>query len=559
MRVHIICKNWQEDRIIPRQARTLAERLGWSLGASPDPSADVLYLLAYFEYQRLDRAVRQMPLAANFTHREEEPPNNTKARLWDQVAAAVQLRITMARMYERILAPYGPTALVRMNLELHHFQIGPEVHRTRPVAGFSGYTYANKRKGEDLAKQVVTSAIGQRLDWRASGRGWPVPAKLYTWAEMPAFYQSLDILVNTSRVEGGPLPPLEALACGCSVVIPRHVGLLDDIPDVPGIYRYERGDLETLLSALEQAVAERPRVDRAALRAAVSAWSVEAWCEDHRVAFESAFGEPRREAVSYALPPVAVSNTGKRGIYCVAFGEPAREAAVDLMTTAKRHMPDIPIALCASSPIGPEDIFIQGEDTDIGARRAKIRMYYDAPQEWDTVLYMDADMEVTAPVYALFRWVEDGWDMVATKDPHLIDTMHSYARPNNGADMAAVEKACKTLDALQVAGGLICFRRNERTKAFFDAWLREWEVLGQRDQGPLIRALYAHPVKLWLLGNEWNTFDRYMPPSRSAGVMHYPGKARRWRGLVPGRTDSPVAWRMVARFMEQREKARSKR
>ncbi len=555
LRVHIMCANYKDDRIIPRQARALSERLGWSLDAAPDPSADVNYLLAYFEYQRLPRGWRGA-LAANFTHREEEPPNNAKARLWDRVAAAVQLRITMARMYYDILCPHGPTALVHQNLERHHFQIAPASPRARLVAGFSGYTYANQRKGEDLAKLVIQSSVGGRLEWRASGRGWPVPTRRYTWEEMPAFYQSLDILVNTSRVEGGPLPPLEALACGCSVVIPRHVGLLDDIPDVRGIYRYERGDLKTLLAALEQAIEERHTVDRAALREAVAAWSVEAWVDDHRRAFVDTFckeAEMKHE-MPVSLPPSAPAS--RRGIYCVAFGDPAREAAIDLMKTAKRHMPDIPIALCAAKPIGIEDVFIQGEDTDIGARRAKIRMYELSPQEWDTVLYLDADIEITAPVYPIFQWVEDGWDMVATKDPHLIDTMRSYARVNNAADMASVQRACRTLDALQVAGGVIAFRRNERVKAFFDAWLREWEVHGQRDQGPLVRALYAHPVRLWLLGNEWNTFERYLPRERSAGIMHYPGKARRWEGMVPGRTDSPVAWQMVQQFMAKRSKKR---
>lgn len=553
LRVHVLCQNWQDDRIIPRQARLLAERLGWGLGAAPDPSADVEYLLAYFEESRCSPWPAQV--AASFTHREEEPPNNGKARCWDRVAARVQLRITMAQMYYDILAPYGPTALAHLNLERNHFTIAPPHGGKRIIAGFSGYTYANRRKGEDLAAAVVNSEIGRQLEWRASGRGWPVRTKRYDWSDMPRFYQGLDILVNTSRVEGGPMPPLEALACGCSVVIPRHVGLLDEIPDTPGIYRYDRGDLPTLLEALERAVAERGSMDREALREATAAWSEEAWVDDHQRAFAETFG-PSIETV-VALPPAVARS--KRGIYCVAFGDPAREAAVDLITTAKRHMPDIPIALVGARPIGLEDVFIEQPDTDVGARIAKIRMYDLAPAEWDTVLYMDADIEIHAPVYALFEWVEDGWDLVCTKDPHLVDTMHSYERANNGADMASIARAIKTLDALQIAGGIMAFRRSPEVKRFFDAWLAEWSVHGQRDQGPLIRALYANPLRVWLLGNEWNTFERYLPKSRSAGVMHYPGKARRWKGMIPGRTDSAVAWQMVNQFMAQRNTPRGKR
>jgi hypothetical protein len=95
---------------------------------------------------------------------------------------------------------------------------------------------------------------------------------------------------------------------------------------------------------------------------------------------------------------------------------------------------------------------------------------------------------------------------------------------------------------------MMAFRRGERVKAFFDAWLAEWEVHGQRDQGPLVRALYTHPLRVWTLGSQWNTFTRYLPIAQSAGLVHYPGKARRWRGMIPGRTDSKEAWRMAETF-----------
>ena len=62
-----------------------------------------------------------------------------------------------------------------------------------------------------------------------------------------------------------------------------------------------------------------------------------------------------------------------------------------------------------------------------------------------------------------------------------------------------------------------------------------------------MRALYADPLKVFWLGNEWNTFPKYCKGLTTAGLMHYPGDARRWDGMIPGRIDSPEAWAMVER------------
>jgi hypothetical protein len=51
-----------------------------------------------------------------------------------------------------------------------------------------------------------------------------------------------------------------------------------------------------------------------------------------------------------------------------------------------------------------------------------------------------------------------------------------------------------------------------------------------------------------VLGNEWNTIIRYDPKERSAGIVHYPMTARRWRGVLHGRSDSPEAWQAVKQF-----------
>jgi len=287
--VNVLCRNPEDDRIIPRFSRYLRDYLGWTLTARPDPAADVYYLSGYFEWTVMRRGMAERPVAAYFTHREEEPPGNAKARLFDDLAARMDLRIATAAMYAVMLAEYGPTAQMTPPVERARFAIPKrDVCAQTLTAGFSGYTYRNRRKGEDLARAAITTSNGQ-VEWRASGRGWPVRTKKYAWSEMPAFYQSLDVLVVTSRVEGVPMPPLEALACGVSVVVPRGVGLLDELPDVAGIHRYKRGNAKGLVRAVAEALQMRGDVDREALRAVTDPYTVTAWCEQHRAVFEEVF------------------------------------------------------------------------------------------------------------------------------------------------------------------------------------------------------------------------------------------------------------------------------
>lgn len=289
LEVNVVCRNYKDDRVIPRFSRYLGNFLGWHVSSRPVPGADLYYLSAYFEYSFMRGELRSAPMAAYFTHREEHPPGNNKAKTFDRVAAHVNLRIATAPMYADLLTPFGDTALISAPVERERFRIPKRAKNQKIIAGFSGYTYPNKRKGELLARSVISSKLGKKIEWRASGRGWPVPTQKYPWSEMAAFYQSLDILVITASVEGVPMPPLEVLSCGGSVVIPRGVGLLDELPDLKGIHRYKRGDKVSLLAAFQEAIESRSSVNREDLREVTAPYTIMAWCEQHRAAFQEVF------------------------------------------------------------------------------------------------------------------------------------------------------------------------------------------------------------------------------------------------------------------------------
>jgi hypothetical protein len=101
---------------------------------------------------------------------------------------------------------------------------------------------------------------------------------------------------------------------------------------------------------------------------------------------------------------------------------------------------------------------------------------------------------------------------------------------------------------MQLNGGVFGFQRSPRTSAFFDAWLAEWHKYGKRDQGALLRALRTHPLKMWVLPQQWNHITRYEDGREEAAILHFPMTARRWRGQIAGRIDSPEAWAAVQAF-----------
>lgn len=252
----------------------------------------------------------------------------------------------------------------------------------------------------------------------------------------------------------------------------------------------------------------------------------------------------------------------ERGIYVVGFGDPARNCALDLLKTCTQFVPEIPVAFCGAKTLGIEDIFIEQPDRDIGGRIAKLGAYKLTPAEWGAVLYLDADTEIiSGDIRLYFELIEDGWEFVIAKDPHLMDTMHSFRRKGNLLELQKIEAELSTLHALQYNGGVWAFGRSNRIAAFFERWAKEWQKYGNRDQGALIRAMYKDPLKVYLLGNEWNCFPKYSKGITPAALMHYPGKARRWVGQIPGRIDSPAAWRAVENFKRtsRRTVSRSRR
>jgi lipopolysaccharide biosynthesis glycosyltransferase len=216
-------------------------------------------------------------------------------------------------------------------------------------------------------------------------------------------------------------------------------------------------------------------------------------------------------------------------------------------------MSEIPITLAAAEPLGLEDHFAACPDgpgtvMDIGGRHAKLKVDELAPKDWTHILYLDADTEVTANISFLWEVLEDGWDLVICKNPGKYHLTRNMVRPDNKDECEKTFGILGTDEVMQLNGGVFGYQRNERTKAFFEAWYQEWQKFGKRDQAAMLRALWRVPLKMLVLTSVWNTVPTYDAAETSAGIMHYPMRARRWRGVVHARSDDEEAWKEVRKW-----------
>jgi hypothetical protein len=538
MKVHVITDRLNSDRILPRLAKYLSVFNGWTLSTEPDLSADFNYFNNYGTYDRKCGGWQGTPIGAYFSHLDTQAGD--KEDQWHKVAKLMDVCVTTAKIYNEFL-PEGKVYQARPPVEINKFTIASPPGGRKPTAGVSGFVYDDERKGEKLWQQLANHNLAQKLELRASGRGWPgVRTQYFQWPDLHKFIQALDVFVCPSLFEGIPMPPLEALACGIKIVIPRGVGLLDELPDVDGIYRYECGNARAMIETVEKAAFAGP-VDREALRQIVlNNYTVEHWASDHRQIINDYF---QVEDVAN-LPDWK----GNAGVYMVAFGEPSRKCAERAIKSIHQQMPGLPVALVSDKRLSEEDIFIKQPDSDIGGRIAKLKCNELAPKEWTYVLYFDADVEVVGDISFPFEVLRDGWEFIICKDNNKYGLVKEMKRPDNLDECEETWDKMGSMELLQYNGGVLAYRRNKNTERFFEKWQQEWEKYGKRDQGALLRALYDKPLRIFVLMNQWNATTRYVMPPGKIAIKHHNMQARRWSGVIHHRIDSDEAWQAVEKY-----------
>ena len=204
-----------------------------------------------------------------------------------------------------------------------------------------------------------------------------------------------------------------------------------------------------------------------------------------------------------AVPP-------EEGVLYVAYGARAvREAQESIGSLRAYH--DWPVAVVGDEIAGAQHVGCP--DRGMPGRWAKVNLLSLSP--FDRTLYLDADTRVHGKLDAGFRILDDGWELVIVPSEGQSQPLHSLT----DEERRATQDELGDEWPLMLNTGVMWLRRTDGTERLFAEWRREWERFRLHDQGALLRALEKRPVKVWLLGLDFNSH-------RGKVVEHRFGKAR---------------------------------
>ncbi|GAB4275776.1 MAG: hypothetical protein Tsb0018_07050 [Opitutales bacterium] len=263
--VQISDRGW----ILEKLASELSSRLPYlSYDDSPNHNAELQYYMTYGCWRHRISPVE----VAWFTHQEEDPE---AAQKFENVARSIDFCITHSIEGRSVLKAIDESICVET------ISPGVDLDAFRPKLriGVVGRTYHTGRKGEALIREVMDI---QDIEWHFTGEGWPGPARFVESSELPSFYRSLDYVLVSSLVEGGPMCVLEALASGCKVIAPR-VGWVSQFPHV----EFKLGDAADLRRVLLELLEEKKVLQRS-----VSMYTWDNFAHKHHQLFQRLLGRP---------------------------------------------------------------------------------------------------------------------------------------------------------------------------------------------------------------------------------------------------------------------------
>lgn len=215
--------------IMHRMAKEIADRLPNAKINEDYPEANIHYYINYGYFLKLPE---QGLVVSNFTHFDDSKLSDR----WEWSAINSDHCVAISKLTADDLykfdIPQKKVSVIPIGAD--------ESFKPKLTLGIVGRTYDGGRKGEHLVKALLEDQeLMEDIQIVAKNDGWGVP--VWNFFNHHEFYRAIDYLLIPAIKEGGPVPFMEALACGTMSIAPA-IGV---IPDFPYIH-YEVGQIESL-------------------------------------------------------------------------------------------------------------------------------------------------------------------------------------------------------------------------------------------------------------------------------------------------------------------------
>lgn len=231
LRVRIVTE--KPGWIMHRKAEEIAKRLPNAVINEEYPDANIHY---YINYGYFNKRPASGVVIANYTHYDPDKLNDK----WESVAREVDhctaVANTAAEDVKRFGIPEEKITVIPVGAD--------KSFKPKMTLGLVGRVYPGGRKGEHLVHALLEDeALMENLQIVALNDSWGVP----TWKfdDMADFYRSIDYLLIPSLYEGGPVPFMEALACGTMAIAPA-IGVVPDFPHI----EYKWNDIDSMKNTI---------------------------------------------------------------------------------------------------------------------------------------------------------------------------------------------------------------------------------------------------------------------------------------------------------------------
>jgi GT2 family glycosyltransferase len=233
LRLRIVTE--KEGWILHRKAHEIATRCRNAVINEDYPDANLHY---YINYGYFNRKPVSGITVANFTHYDPI----LHADKWVQVAHTVDFCVAVSEEAKQRLLECGVSSQ-----KIAVIMVGADVsYQPALTLGICGRIYPGGRKGDKLVQQICdNNQLMQNLRIISFNEGWPCEHKAFD--SYYDFYSSIDFLLIPSLLEGGPVPFMEALACGKLSIAP-NIGVVPSFPHI----QYNTGDIDSLTSVIER-------------------------------------------------------------------------------------------------------------------------------------------------------------------------------------------------------------------------------------------------------------------------------------------------------------------